>query len=97
MNYADKSVLIEGNTKDGLISYICYPVNQFLPNKWRIAINGVVFDSNQNISSTVVITCNFVTSQQRINGDIRSFEQPLTEFHLKTSPTSPRGIFRFCN
>lgn len=98
MNYAEKSVLVTGNVKDGAISYICYPINEFSEARWLVAINSVSFDSVENISKTCSISCNFVTTQKRsTNGQIEIQQEPLNVFHLKTTPTASRGIFRFCN
>ena len=98
MNFSEKSVVIDGNLKEGPLIYTCYPNTEFSEVKWLLAINSVVFDSTTTVSSTCMITCNFVTSKKRNNrGDVIVYEQPLNLFHIKTSPTAPRGIFRFCN
>lgn len=98
MNYADKSINVNGNLNQGPVRYTCYPVNEFSQGKWLISINSVTFDSTQNYSNTCAITCNFVTSKKRsTNGDIQIYEEPLNIFHLKSSQTASRGIFRFCN
>ena len=98
MNFAEKSVLVSGNLKDGSIRYVCYPVNEFSQTRWLIAINSVTFDSTENIAKTCAISCNFVTGKKRsANGDIEIYQEPLNMFHLKTTATASRGIFRFCN
>ena len=98
MNFAEKSVLVSGNLKDGPIRYICYPINEFSQARWLIAVNSVTFDSVESISKTCSISCNFVTGKKRsANGDIEVYQQPLNLFHMKTTATAPRGIFRFCN
>ena len=97
MNIAEKSVFVDGNIQNGQITYVCYPINEFSQGKWLIAVNSVTFDSTENISKTCAITCNFVTGQRRTpRGDIEVYEQPLNVFHIKTTPTAARGIFRFC-
>jgi len=96
MNFAEKSIFVKGNTKNGKLSYVCYPINEFSNHKWLIAINAVIFDSSKTLSSTLKISCNFVTGQQRFHsGDIKNLEQPLNSFHIKTSTSASRGIFRF--
>ena len=91
-----KSITVMGNLKDGKLIYTCYPINEFSSAKWKLAIQGVVFDSTEAISKTCVITCNFVSNQKRSSsGEVSVYQQPLNAFHLKTSATAPRGIFRF--
>ena len=98
MNYADKSVCVTGNLKDGPLEYRCYPVDEFNRGTWCVAINSVTFDSVEVISKTCVISCNFSTSQKRSKrGEILIYEQPLNSFHIKTSQAASRGIFRFCH
>ena len=80
-----KSVSLSGNLKDGKILYTCYPNNEFSQQKWKLAIQAVVFDSSEVISKTCLITCNFVTNKKRsANGDVTIYQQPLNLFHLKT-------------
>ena len=94
---ADKSVCISGNFANGPISYTCYPTNEFSDKQWLLSVQSVSFNSANDLSATCVITCNFVTSQKRsTSGEVEFYEQPLNTFHLKTSRTSSRGIFRFC-
>ena len=98
MNFAEKSVCVQGNLKNGAIIYSCYPINEFSQSKWLLAINSVTFDSAENISQTCSIGCNFITTKGRLqNGEIKIYEQPLNVFHLKTTASAKRGIFRFCN
>ena len=98
MNYAEKSVLVTGNLKDGAITYVFYPINEFSQARWLIAVNSVTYDSVENISKTCAISCNFVTSKKRsANGEIEIYQEPLNVFHLKSTPNASRGIFRFCN
>ena len=98
MNFAEKSVLVNGNLKDGPITYVCYPINEFSQTKWLIALNSVTFDSVENISKTSSITCNFVTGKKRSErGEVEIYQEPLNVFHIKTSQNASRGIFRFCN
>ena len=97
MNFAEKSVAVTGNLQNGPLSYVCYPTNEFSQSRWLVAINSVVFDSVENISKTCSVSCNFVTGKKRSgNGEIEIYQEPLNIFHLKTSPTAPRGVFRFC-
>ena len=94
---ADKSVNVCGNFSKGPIVYTCYPSDEFCRSKWRICVASVTFNSTQPLSSTFSITCNFVTGQKRsAKGEVVFYEQPLNAFHLKTTPTASRGIFRFC-
>jgi len=98
MNVAEKSVCVKGNLKNGSLTYVCYPANEFSGPKWLLAINSVVFDSNEVISATCKISCNFITNKtRRSNGDLVIEEQVLNTFHLKTSASATRGIFRFGN
>ena len=98
MNFAEKSVIVNGNLKDGPLTYVCYPINEFSQAKWPIALNSVSFDSGETLSKTCSITCNFVTGKKRSNrGEVEFYQEPLNIFHIKTSATAPRGIFRFCN
>ena len=97
MNFAEKSVYVDGNIQNGTITYVCYPNNEFAQAKWLVAVNSVTFDSTENISKTCAITCNFVTGQRRTSkGEVEIYQQPLNIFHMKTTPAAPRGIFRFC-
>ena len=97
MNFAEKSVIVTGNLKDGPLSYVCYPSNEFSQNRWLIAINSVTFDSTETLAKTCCVSCNFVTAKKRsANGEIEIYQEPLNIFHLKTSPNATRGIFRFC-
>lgn len=94
---ADKSVNISGNFLKGPIVYTCYPSDEFCQSKWRMAVSSVTYNSTQALSSTLSITCNFVTGKRRSpNGEVVFYEQPLNSFHLKSTATAPRGIFRFC-
>ena len=91
-----KSVCVKGNLKDGNLIYTCYPINEFAQGKWKLAIQAVIFDSSEAISKTCVISSNFITSQRRnARGEVQVYWEPLNVFHLKSSPTAPRGIFRF--
>ena len=93
---AVKSVIVTGNLNERNLVYVCYPVNEFRSSKWKMCVSAVVFDSADTISETCVITSNFVTSSKRSsNGEVLVYRQPLNVFHLKTSPTATRGIFRF--
>ena len=94
---AEKSVCVTGNTSNGPIVYNCYPVDEFSQGKWLLSIGSVSFDSSISNSATCAVTCNFVTGKKRsASGDVKIYGKPLNVFHLKTSSTSPRGIFRFC-
>ena len=91
-----KSIIVKGNLRNGKLVYTCYPINEFGQGKWKLAIQSIVFDSTETISTTCLITSNFVTSKRRApDGDINSYQQPLNTFHLKTTSTAIRGIFRF--
>ena len=94
---ADKSVDVSGNFSKGPVVYTCYPSDEFSQSKWRICVSSVTYNSTKVLSSTFFITCNFVTGKKRsAKGEVVFYEQPLNAFHLKTSSTAPRGIFRFC-
>ena len=98
MNYADRSDIIEGNLRNGPLTYTFYPANDITRSRHLIAINSVIFDSQTNLSATCKITCNFITTRKRNHlGDTIVEEQTLNVFHLKTSSALSRGIFRFCN
>ena len=91
-----KSVSVNGNLKNGKLVYTCYPINEFSSGKWKLAIEAVDFDSSETISKTCMITSNFVLSRKRSpSGEVNVYQQPLNTFHLKSSATAPRGIFRF--
>ena len=97
MNISRKAVFCSGNVSNGQITYECYPNNEFSQGKWILAVNSVTFDTPLPLSSTCMITCNFVTSKKRTaEGDVKIFEQPPNVFFLKTTTTSPRGVSRFC-
>jgi len=92
----DKSICLKGNVKNGPLIYRPYPVNEFATGKWSIAVSSVTFESQVVLSTTCAITSNFSTSQKRTNkGEVKIYQMPLAIFHLKTSATSPRSIFRF--
>ena len=92
----DKSVCLTGNLSEGTINYVCCP-NEFSEKKWLLSIASVSYNSSQIISTTSMITCNFVTSKKRDNkGEVLVYEQPLNIFHLKTTAQSPKNLFRFC-
>jgi len=93
---ADKSICLKGNLQNGPIIYRPYPVNEFTSGKWLISINSILFESAIELSTTCAVTCNFSTSQKRTKrGEITGYEMPLTVFHLKTTTSARRSIFRF--
>ena len=71
---ASKSVLVTGNSQNDL-SYICYPVNEFSTGKWQMSINALSYETEENLSLTCSLTCNFVTGKIRTkNSDIKIVE-----------------------
>lgn len=91
-----KSVCISGNLQNGKITYDCYPPGEFGNCQWKLAVHSVSFASTDPLSTSCVISCNFVTSTKRSGGEVNVYEQPLNVFHLKTTTSSPRGVIRFC-
>lgn len=74
MNDITKSVLLQGSTNEPP-TYVCYPANEFSRGNWKISICSLNYESDENISLTCKITCNFVTGQVRMkNGDIKIIE-----------------------
>ena len=93
---ADKSICLKGNVQNGPIVYRPYPVNEFTAGKWLIAVSSVSFDSAVALSASCAVTSNFSTSQKRTQkGEVQVFQMPLAVFHLKTTATAPRSVFRF--
>ena len=74
MNSVIKSVLLSGNTRTN-ISYTCYPVNEFSRGRWQMCVNSLSYETEELLSLSCVVTCNFVMGQLRTkNGDIRIAE-----------------------
>lgn len=93
---ADKSICLKGNLQNGPLRYRPYPVNEFVSGRWNIAVSSISFESSNVLSNTCAITTNFTTSQKRTNkGEVKVYEMPLAVFHLKTTSSAPRSVFRF--
>ena len=93
---ADKSICLKGNVQNGPIIYRPYPVNEFTVGNWQIAVSSVSFDSTATLSTTCAVASNFSTSKKRNQkGEINVYQMPLAVFHLKTSSSTPRSVFRF--
>jgi hypothetical protein len=93
---ANKSICLKGNIQNGPLCYRPYPVNEFSTGCWSLAVSSISYDSSVVLSNTCAITSNFSASQKRTSkGEIKVYEMPLAVFHLKTTSTTPRSVFRF--
>lgn len=80
----------------GNLSELKYrPINQeFQSKSWYIKLCSVAFESQVEFQNTLIISCNFVTSEMYSkSGTILTYQQPLQMFFVKLAPRYMK-IFR---
>ena len=96
-NFANKSVGLKANLKEGVIKYFCYPSDEFKKGQWLIAIGSMSFISKENFAVSCTLKSNFVTTQKRSsNGEIKTYQDPLVVFQLSAAAQKV-GVSRFSN
>lgn len=94
MNFVKKSVVLQGTLNKDL-EYRPFSSSEFTKELSLFCCSNITYKSTQDIDELCTISCNFITSQKLENGQIRSYEQPITSFRLTTSSTKPKGFQNF--
>lgn len=93
-NFVQKAIKITNNLKNGPLTHVPYPSNEFKAELNYIAIGSFSYYSNETVDLVCTISCNFVKAKQlNSKSQIDTYEQPLQTFTVNVKEKSQTQRF----